>query len=84
MNLLSKKGIIFLTSGLSQSYNLQIVTSYIEDKTNNIKGIKCTKNIITFTFNISQAKPAITFNKVCPAIIFANNLTGKLMAIFMR
>ena len=52
------------------------------------KNIKNTKIINGITWNnrkklatnkILQANPRITFNKVCPAIKFMNNLTPKLI-----
>lgn len=47
---------------------------------NKAEGIKCSKTNAPFQLiNIDQAKPAITFRSVWPAIIFANKRTGKLI-----
>ena len=40
---------------------------------------KCATNSAVPRDIICHAKPAITFNKVCPAIMFANNRTDKLI-----
>ena len=45
------------------------------------KGIKCANHKPVPKVVITHAKPAITFNKVCPAIIFANNRTDKLTTL---
>jgi len=43
-------------------------------------GIKLAKNITTVpAWIIAQLKPTITFNKVWPAIIFANRRTDNLL-----
>jgi hypothetical protein len=47
--------------------------------TSTIKGTTCAKNIKPEPSSIDQEKPAITFNRVCPAIIFANSRTDKLI-----
>ena len=33
---------------------------------------------------IDHAKPPMTFNKICPAIMFANNRTDKLMKVIVN
>lgn len=54
----------------------------------NIRAIKTTRGIICpnkrrlFPVkSIVHAKPTITFNRVCPAIIFAKSRTAKLMGL---
>ena len=47
--------------------------------TSTIKGITCAKNIKPEPSSIDQEKPAITFNRVCPAIILANKRTERLI-----
>jgi hypothetical protein len=47
-----------------------------------IKGIICNTDINKLSNkSILQEKPTITFNKVCPAIKFANNRTPKLIGL---
>ena len=42
-------------------------------------GITCAKNIKPEPSSIDQEKPAITFNRACPAIILANKRTERLI-----
>jgi len=47
-------------------------------------GTKWARYLLPPAVIIVQANPAITFNKICPAIMFANNRTDKEMKVIVN